>query len=237
MTATAEIDCPPAFEWKRWPETDELLDEAHQGGSGGQRPGGCAREPDAARDRHAIQGLDRPPGVARWTALAGRLVELGYERQAATYAVGVPLFAHSGGMFPPIALEAAKPGSPDTEAFGSAEVAIKVESVADFSRRTTWACRSPVIRWGRTGWRGSRASERRWPWSSGAVIADSSLIPASWREGRMKPHAARDALAARDLWHGRRRRFDDDEAGIAATEATARAGDRARRARPIWRAT
>ncbi len=36
----------------------------------------------------------------------------------------------------------------------------------------------------------------------------------------MKPHAARDALAARDLWHGRRRRFDDDEEGIAATEAT-----------------
>ena len=36
----------------------------------------------------------------------------------------------------------------------------------------------------------------------------------------MKPHAARDALAARDLWQGRRRRFDDDEAGITATEAT-----------------
>jgi hypothetical protein len=40
------------------------------------------------------------------------------------------------------------------------------------------------------------------------------------REGRMKPQAARDALAARDLWHGRQRRFDDDEAGFAATEAT-----------------
>ena len=36
----------------------------------------------------------------------------------------------------------------------------------------------------------------------------------------MKPHAARDALAARDLWEGRRRRFDDDETGIAATEET-----------------
>ena len=40
------------------------------------------------------------------------------------------------------------------------------------------------------------------------------------REGRMKPHAARDALAARDLWHSRRRRFDDDEEGITAAEAT-----------------
>ena len=36
----------------------------------------------------------------------------------------------------------------------------------------------------------------------------------------MKPHAARDALAARDLWQARRRRFDDDDEGIAATEAT-----------------
>ena len=27
------------------------------------------------------------------------------------------------------------------------------------------------------------------------------------RQGRMKPHAARDALAARDLWLARRRRF------------------------------
>ena len=36
----------------------------------------------------------------------------------------------------------------------------------------------------------------------------------------MTPHAARDALAARDLWQGRRRRFDDDAEGFDATEAT-----------------
>ncbi len=40
------------------------------------------------------------------------------------------------------------------------------------------------------------------------------------REGRMKPHAARDALAARDLWQARRRRFDDDAEGFDVTEAT-----------------
>ena len=40
------------------------------------------------------------------------------------------------------------------------------------------------------------------------------------REGRMKPHAARDALAARDLWQARRRRFDDDLEGFDVTEAT-----------------
>ena len=36
----------------------------------------------------------------------------------------------------------------------------------------------------------------------------------------MTPHAARDALAARDLWLARRRRFDDDAEGFDATEAT-----------------
>jgi hypothetical protein len=40
------------------------------------------------------------------------------------------------------------------------------------------------------------------------------------RQGRMKPHAARDALAALGLWEGRRRRFNDDEVGITATEQT-----------------
>ncbi len=39
------------------------------------------------------------------------------------------------------------------------------------------------------------------------------------REGRMAPHAARDALAARDLWHGRQRRFHEDEAGFDATDS------------------
>ncbi len=36
----------------------------------------------------------------------------------------------------------------------------------------------------------------------------------------MKPQAARDALAALDLWRARRRRFDDDAEGFDATEAT-----------------
>ncbi len=38
----------------------------------------------------------------------------------------------------------------------------------------------------------------------------------------MQPNAARDALAARERWEARRREFDDDEEGIASTEATLR---------------
>ena len=40
------------------------------------------------------------------------------------------------------------------------------------------------------------------------------------RQGRMEPHAARDALAVRDIWLARRRRFDDDAQGFDVTEAT-----------------
>jgi hypothetical protein len=36
----------------------------------------------------------------------------------------------------------------------------------------------------------------------------------------MRPHAARDALAARDLWKGRKRQFEDDAEGFDATEQT-----------------
>jgi hypothetical protein len=40
------------------------------------------------------------------------------------------------------------------------------------------------------------------------------------RIGRMTPQAARDALAARELWEARRRRFDDDAEGFDVTEET-----------------
>jgi hypothetical protein len=39
------------------------------------------------------------------------------------------------------------------------------------------------------------------------------------RIGRMTPQGARDALAARELWEGRRRRFSDDSEGFDVTEA------------------
>ena len=50
-----------------------------------------------------------------------------------------------------------------------------------FRGPTTWAWRSPAIRWARTGSAGCRASGRRWPWSSGAAISASSRFRASWR--------------------------------------------------------
>ena len=37
MASIAELKAPPRFEWKRWPETDEFLDEADRRGLGRQR--------------------------------------------------------------------------------------------------------------------------------------------------------------------------------------------------------
>jgi hypothetical protein len=221
MTLTAEMAAPPRFEWRRWPETDEFLGEAIKvalagnsfaAGLASRMPGETGTQFRVWIDHLVMRGS---------RALAGRLVDLGYERQPSPFAVGVPLFAHAGGIFPPIALEFGKPEGTQAADLGVAEVALKVESVADFSRAHDLGL--------------AIAGYPMGPYRVGRVAGAATTLAVVERrgyrgfepypgelarEGRMKPHAARDALAARDLWHGRRRRFDDDEEGIAATEAT-----------------
>ncbi len=221
MTSTAELAAPPQFEWKRWPETDEFLDEAVARALSGNALAASLAERMPAETGtqfkvwidHLVLSGDR--------RLAERMLVLGYERQTASYAVGMPLYTHPGGIFPPIALERAGPGGAGGDGLQVTEVAIKVESVPAFSRAHDLGLEIagyPIgpLRLARIG--GERTSlavvERRG--YRGFEPYPGELA----REGRMKPHAARDALAARDLWEGRRRRFDDDESGIAATEAT-----------------
>ncbi len=161
--------------------------------------------------------MGRPPRLIQATPeLEQDLIGLGYAREGGHAALGAPVFAHQGGMFPRIVV-VAKSG-PEVR-----EAAIKVESRSPIFRgRTTWAWRSWDIRWGpyrhasipgeattlgvveRRGYVGVRAVPRcAWP-----------------GQGRMAPHSARDALAARDVWKARRRRFDDDAEGFEVTEAT-----------------
>ena len=110
-----------------------------------------------------------------------------------------------------------------TEAAGSVvpEVAIKVESVAAFSRAHDLGLE--IVGYPMGPYRIGRVPGER---TTLAVVERRGYLgfepfPGELaREGRMKPHAARDALAARDLWQARRRRFDDDDEGIDATEAT-----------------
>jgi hypothetical protein len=219
MPAIAESRAEVVFDWKRWPNTDEFIDALI----------GSALEGNAFADRLANR-LPHETGtrfkdwvdhlvVLAEPGIAIRLEALGYERQRASYAVGVPVFAHSNGIFPRIALASAQATPSDTGLVVS-EVAIKVERVADFSRAHDLGLEIIGYPMG--------------PYRVGRVPGDRTVLAAVERrgyigfdpfpgelarEGRMKPHAARDALAARDLWQARRRRFDDDEEGIAVTEA------------------
>jgi hypothetical protein len=101
------------------------------------------------------------------------------------------------------------------------DVAIKVESIAAFSRAHDLGLE--VLGYPLGPYRSARIPGDR---TSLLVVERRGYqgfepFPGeAAREGRMKPHAARDALAARDLWEGRRRRFGDDAEGFDATEAT-----------------
>jgi hypothetical protein len=221
MASIAELKSPPSFEWKRWPETERFLDEALVSALGGNALAAelASRMPRETSTQfkvwvdHLVLSGDR--------GLAERVEKLGYERQSAAYAVGVPLFAHLGGIFPPIALCKGAAAESSSAGLSVAEVAIKVESVPDFSRAHDLGLEVdgyPIGPYRVARIPGDRTSlavvERRG--YRGFEPYPGELA----REGRMKPHAAREALAARDLWEGRRRRFDDDDDGIAATEAT-----------------
>src|SRR5262249_52378266 len=134
MVATAVMTPSPRFEWQRWPETDAFLDEAVALACSGnafaaalakRMPGETGTQFKVWIDHLVLTGDGR---------LAQRLAALGYSPEASTYSVGVPLFRHSGGIFPPLALAHATPEVAQGADFGVAEVAIKTESVPGFSR-------------------------------------------------------------------------------------------------------
>ena len=219
MPVVAERPTATVFDWKRWPNTDSFVDEliesslagnAFAAGLAERMPGETGTRFKDWVDHLVIRGN---------SATAGRIVAFGYERQRSTYAVGVPVFAHANGIFPRISLAPGDGASNGVDLVVS-EVAIKVEKVADFSAAHDLGLEIvgyPIgpYRVGRVpGDRTALAAvERR------GYLGFEPFPGELAREGRMKPHAARDALAARDLWQSRRRRFDDDEEGIAATEA------------------
>lgn len=221
MTTTASPETSPRFDWKRWPATeafvDRLIECSLEGNQFAHRLAGRMIAETGTRFKDWVDHL-----VIRSTAEhLETLARLGYERQALNYGVGNPVFAHYGALFPRIAvLSSDEPGNGSGQP-SVRDVAIKVESIAAFSRAHDLGLevlgyplgpyRSATIPGDRTS---LLAVERR-------GYAGFEPFPGDLaREGRMKPQAARDALAARDLWEGRRRRFDDDGEGFEATEAT-----------------
>jgi hypothetical protein len=217
MPVISESSAPAAFDWKRWPKTEAMVDELIETALGGnafatELAARMSRE-TGTRFKDWVDHLV----VADKHDLSDRLKEAGFERQRTSYAVGMPVFAHPGGIFPRIALTSGRPGSN-----GAVRgVAIKVESVANFSRAHDLGLELVGYSMG--------------PYRVGCIPGDKTVLAVVERRGylgfepfpgdlarlgQMKPHAARDALAARDLWQARRRRFDDDLEGFNSTEAT-----------------
>jgi hypothetical protein len=202
-----------AFDWKRWPEAEAFVDSKLSQALAGN---------SFALNLSARMAKETSTRFADWVdhlvigdvpGLAKTLRGLGFVRQPTDYAMGSPVFAHNGGMFPRIAV-ATGPGAEVRE------VAIKVESVASFSRAhdlglTVLGYPLGPYRVGRIPGESTTlaVSERR------GFVGFDPFSSEMVRIGRMTPQGARDALAARELWEGRRRRFSDDAEGFDVTEA------------------
>ncbi len=221
MPPIMEAAPPQTFEWRRWPQCDAFVDEVVAEALAGNR----------FADQLANR-MERETGtrfkvwvdhliVRGGRRLVERLRALGFVREPAVYAVGVPVFGHAGGMFPRIAVGPEDPLATARPDFSVVEVAIKVERAAAFSRAHDLGL--DVAGYAMGPYRVGRIAGQS---TSLAVVERRGYLgfepfPGELaRQGRMKPHAARDALAALELWEGRRRRFDDDAEGITATEQT-----------------
>ena len=205
---------PASFQWRRWPETEALIDDLTRRALDGHAFARGLAERMIPETGTIFQNWLDHFVVAAPPSFASRLATLGYERTADGYGVGVPVYAHPGGVFPRIAVTPGR-GEPHVR-----DVGIKVESAAAFSGAHDLGLKPqgyPLgpLRTARIPGEGSDlvVVERR------AYLGFENFPTEAAREGRMRPHAAREALAARDLWLGRRRRFDDDAEGFAVTEA------------------
>jgi hypothetical protein len=209
------------FDWKRWPRTEAFLDRLIDRGLEGNQfaadlAGRMIREtgtPVKVWVDHLV--------VSGSGELTRAMADLGYQRQPKGYAVGVPVYAHPGGIFPRLALVPSSVSSDEDGVESVVALAIKVESIAAFSRAHDLGLE--ILGYPQGPYRTARVSGNR----TDLVVLERrgylgfEPFPGELaREGRMRPHAARDALAARDLWLARRRRFDDDDEGFDVTEST-----------------
>ena len=221
MSVAAAPAASSRSDWKRWPRTeafiDRLIDRGLEGnGFAADLAGRMIRETGTPLkvwvDHLVVSGSGK---------LAGAMAALGYERQPMAYSVGVPVYAHPGGIFPRIALVRSSAGSDEDGVVGVGNLAVKVESIAAFSRAHDLGLE--ILGYPEGPYRTARVCGERtdlFVVERRGYLGFEPFPGELAREGRMRPHAARDALAARDLWLARRRRFDDDAEGFDVTEST-----------------
>lgn len=212
MPSTLESPTPPAFDWRRWPETEAFVDGLiARALDANPFAAGLARRMESETSTRFKDWVDHLV-VADRPGLSRTLSGLGYARQSVTYATNSPVFGHEGGMFPRLAVV---PGGTEDVL----EVAIQVESIADFSEANDLGLdiygyplgpyRIARLAGGTTTF---AAVERRGYLGFDPFSGDMARL------GRMVPQSARDAIAAREVWQTRRRRFDDDAEGFDAAE-------------------
>jgi hypothetical protein len=213
--ATAQPPPPaPAFDWKRYPKTEAFIaNQVARALAGNSFVAELAERMKRETSTRFGDWVDHLV-LSGQASLEHELRELGYSREGGHGALGADVFAHQGGMFPRIVVVARS--GPDVR-----EVAIKVESIADFSRAHDLGL--DIVGYPLGPYRHATVPgevtalgvvERR------GYVGFEPFPGELARLGRMAPHAARDAMAAKDLWVGRRRRFPDDAEGFDATERT-----------------
>ncbi|QDV37079.1 hypothetical protein [Tautonia plasticadhaerens] len=218
MTTAPRVESvPPPFDWQRWPETEAFLAERVRSAlEHNPFAADLARRMAAETSTRIIDWVDHLV-LAERPGLVEELGGLGYAVADDAYGVSEPSFRHPGGQFPAVAVARRPGGGPEVAA-----MALKVESIAAFSGANDLGL-EPVgypmgpYRFAKVEVAGAGTAllvvERR-------GYLGFEPFPSSWaRLGRMAPHAARDAMAARELWQGRRRRFGEDEEGFDAVDA------------------
>jgi hypothetical protein len=206
------VATPQTFQWQRYPGAETFLERLVEHAlAGNSFAADLARR---MRDETSTRFLDWVDHfvVSRASNVEAVLKEVGYTRDVCLYANDTPAYVHHGGLFPRVAVA---PGTgPEVR-----EVAIKVESIAAFVRAHDLGTEllGPALGPYRvTRVPGSATSfaavERR-------AYRGFDFFPGDLaREGRMAPHVPRDIIAAKEHWHSRRRRFDDDDEGMTYTE-------------------
>lgn len=214
MTQLAAEASSNPFDWRRWPDT-----EARVGGLVARALEGnafAARLSERMRDETSTRFVDWVDHIVvdDRDGLSRELGSLGYTPERESYALGARVFGHEGGVFPRLVVFPRATSEVP-------EIAIKVEYVSDFSRAHDLGLDILGYPFGPY-----RVGRVRGASTSLAVVERRGyrgFDPFSGelaRAGRMRPHAARDTIAAYELWHGRRRRFESDAEGFDTTENT-----------------
>jgi hypothetical protein len=212
MPVILESPPTPAFNWQRWPETEAFVDgliaRALEGNAFAAGLADRMATETSTRFKDWVDHLV----VAERPGLDRTLHGLGFTRQPVSYATSAPVFGHEGGMFPKVAIV---PGGTDDVL----EVALKVESLAAFSEAHDLGLE--IFGYPLGPYRVARVPGARTTFAAVERRGYLGFDPYSGdmaRIGRMVPQAARDAIAAREVWQTRRRRFDDDAEGFDAAE-------------------